>query len=142
MNLYLLFKTLHIISFTTWMAGLFYLPRLYIYHCQAKNNEMKETFKIMEYKLLKIIMNPSMILTFIFGFCLAYEAGINNLGKWFHLKLLLLIILASYHGLLAKYRKGFYKDENSHSEKFYRFINEIPSIILVVIVSLAVFKPF
>lgn len=142
-NSYLIFKSLHLISMVAWMAGLFYLPRLYVYHTRAKiGSEMDATFQIMEEKLLRIIMNPAMILTFLFGLLLIHEVGFKNLGIWFHIKLTCLFVLSGFHGYLAKVRKIFAKGENKKSEKFYRLVNEVPTIILIAIIFLAVLKPF
>jgi putative membrane protein len=138
-NLYLVIKSLHIISFICWMCGIFYLPRLFVYHSKVNpKSESDKIFKIMEKKLLKIIMNPAMIATFIFGFWLIFMIGFQ---KWLHLKILLVLILAGFHGFLAKCRKDFEKSQNKHSEKFYRIINEIPTLLMVAIVFLAVLKP-
>jgi protoporphyrinogen IX oxidase len=143
MTLYFLFKSLHFIALISWMAGMFYLPRLYVYHCQATpGSELDETLKVMEYKLLRIIINPAMIATFIFGFSLAYVVGFSNLTGWFHAKLLMLVLMTTIHGLLARDRKRFAKGENKKSHKYYRILNEIPVVLMIVIVFLAVFKPF
>lgn len=143
MNTYLLLKALHIISFTCWMAAIFYLPRLYVYHTRAKiGSDMDKTFQLMELKLLRIIMNPAMILTIVFGLSLIYEVGMANLGKWFHIKLLLILIMMGLHGMLSKYRKDFAVGKNTKSEKFYRLLNEAPPILMIAIVLLAVLKPF
>ena len=143
MSYYLIYKSLHIISFVAWFAGLFYLPRLYVYHVSAKEgSELDKTLQIMEQKLLRYIMNPAMILTLIFGILLIFTVGIENLGGWFHTKLLLIFLLFGFHGFLAVCRKKFAYNTNNKSEKFYRLINEIPTIILILIVFLSVLKPF
>ncbi|MDF3048043.1 MAG: hemJ [Candidatus Midichloriaceae bacterium] len=117
MNTYLILKSLHIISFTAWMAGMFYLPRLYVYHTRAENgSQMDETFKIMELKLLRVIMNPAMILTVLFGVSLIYEIGFSNLGGWFHVKLLLVIFMMIFHAKLARIRKDFIMKSNIKDE--------------------------
>ncbi len=122
---------------------MFYLPRLYVYHTKAKiGSEMDETFKIMEHKLIKIIMNPCMIFTIIFGIALVREVGLSNLGSWFHAKVLLIICMLGIHGMLSRYRKNFAAGENIKSEKFYRILNEAPPILMIIIVLLAVLKPF
>ncbi len=137
------YKALHIISFTAWMAGLFYLPRLYVYHCKVKSgSEADLLFQTMELRLLRIIMNPAMVLTFIFGVCMIVELGFVNIGKWFHIKALLLILLCIFHASLSVYRKAFASDANRKTEKFFRMINEIPTFLLIFIVLLAVFKPY
>ena len=143
MSYYLLFKSLHLISMVAWMAGLFYLPRLFAYHTKAtQGSEADELFQTMERKLLRIIMNPAMISTFIFGLALAYIIGFKNLGIWFHIKFTLVLILAGFHGYLAKCRKQFIQGNNQHSFRFFAIINEIPTLLLVAIVFLVVFKYF
>jgi putative membrane protein len=143
MDAYFWYKALHIISFVAWMAGLFYLPRLYVYHCKVlAGSEADGLFKIMELKLLRFIMNPAMIATFIFGFAMIAELGFSSFGGWLHFKLLLLIFLAGFHGMLARYRRSFAEGRNQKSEGFFRVINEVPTVLLIGIVLLAVFKPF
>jgi putative membrane protein len=140
---YFTLKALHLIAMLSWMAGLLYLPRLYVYHCQAKlNSEMYKTFAIMEYKLLKVIMNPAIIAVFILGLLLAWVNGIKALGGWFHVKLLLVIVLAGIHGLLAFHRKQFALGQNKKSATYYRILNEVPAVIMVLVIFLAVLKPF
>ncbi|MCE2993507.1 MAG: protoporphyrinogen oxidase HemJ [Alphaproteobacteria bacterium] len=142
-NWYLFFKSLHTISFVAWMAGMFYLPRLYVYHCRAiPNGELDTTLQIMELKLLRVIINPAMILTFIFGVCLIYQIGWASLSGWFHAKLTLVLLLTAFHIMLSRYRKDFENKKNTHSERFFRIINEVPTIILIGIVFLAILKPF
>ena len=137
------FKALHIISIICWMAGLLYLPRLFVYHVNAKkNSELDKTLQLMEARLLRIIMNPAMISSILFGSLNAYIYGFSALGYWFHLKMLFVVILAAYHGFLSRCRKNFVKGKNKYSEKFYRIINEIPSLLMVLIVFLVVLKPF
>lgn len=136
------FKALHIISVICWMAGLLYLPRLFVYHTNAKNgSELDRTLQKMEVNLLRIIMNPSMISSIFFGILNAHIYGFSALGYWFHLKMLFVVILAAYHGFLSKCRKNFVKGKNKYSQKFYRIINEIPSLLMVLIVFLVVLKP-
>jgi len=142
MDFYLLAKTLHIIAVITWMAGLFYLPRLFVYHAKAEvGSDLSETFKVMERRLLRAIMNPAMILTFVFGFWVASESQAWADG-WFHAKLVCVIGMVIFHHALGRYRKAFLADKNVKSEKFYRLINEIPTVLLIAIVTLVVFKPF
>ena len=137
------FKALHIISIICWMAGLLYLPRLFVYHVNAtRESELDKTLQLMEARLLRIIMNPSMVSSIFFGSLNAYIYGFSALGYWFHLKMLFVVMLAAYHGFLSKCRKKFTKGENKYSEKFYRVINEIPSALMVFIVFLVVLKPF
>ncbi len=145
MTLYLFFRALHIISFVAWFAALFYLPRLYVYHSRTQpQSESSALFKIMEYKLNKIIMTPAMVCTWVGGLGMIYELGgawfIST--HWFHAKFALLLILMGFHGMLSHYRKSFARDERPHSEKFFRIFNEVPTFILILIVGLAVFKPF
>ncbi|MBN9543753.1 MAG: protoporphyrinogen oxidase HemJ [Alphaproteobacteria bacterium] len=140
---YLLIKALHIISFTAWMAGMFYLPRLYVYHTKYQSgSETDQLFQTMERKLLRVIMNPAMIATFIFGIMLMYILGLESLGGWFHAKVTLVLIMAGCHGMLAKYRKDFEKGVNKKSEKFFRMLNEVPTVLMILIVMLVVLKPF
>jgi putative membrane protein len=142
-NYYEWFKAFHIISMVAWMAGVLYLPRLYVYHTRAKvGSDMDKTFQIMEYRLLKFIMNPAMITTYIFGFLIAYIYGLSALGLWFHIKLLLVLIITLMHGFMAKWRKLFVAGKNIHSEKFYRIANEIPTICMIIIVIMVIVKPF
>jgi len=137
------FRVVHIIAFTAWMAGMFYLPRLYAYHCQVKRGTDEDNrFKIMESRLLKIIINPSMIITILAGLLLAYIYGFGNLGSWFHIKMTLVIIMTALHGFLAMCRKRFDKGINKYSEKFYRILNEVPVVIFILIVILVIIKPF
>ena len=146
MNSYLLFKSLHLIAVISWMAGLLYLPRIFVYHSEAVTNNQSEdlmsTFKIMERKLFNYIMNPAMIISWILGILLIYSLGIDSLSNfWLQLKLFLVFILTIYHFFLFLCIKRFDKNNNSYSPKFYRIINEIPTIILIIIVFTAVFKP-
>ena len=134
-------KSLHIIAVISWLAGLLYLPRIYVYHCQAKiGSEMDKTFQIMEKRLLRFIINPAMILTLLFGLSLIYSIGFEFV--WLHIKLTLVLGLIIFHGFLAKWRKDFEKGQNKHSQKFYRIINEVPTILMIGIVFLVIFKPF
>jgi protoporphyrinogen IX oxidase len=143
MNEYLILKALHLIMITCWFAGLFYLPRLFVYHHQAEvGSKMYDTFVIMERKLLMIIMFPSMIITVLLGLALVYIDEISSITGWFHVKVSLVALLVVYQYMLSRYQKDFAKGQNKHSEKFYRIINEIPAIILVLCVLLAVCKPF
>ena len=133
---------LHIVSVISWMAGLFYLPRLFVYHVDAAaSSEMSETFKVMERRLLRAIMTPAMIASWIFGLWLAALTGAFAEG-WFHAKLLLLVLLTASHMAMARWRKDFERDENSKSAKFYRFANEAPTLLMIGIVIAVVVKPF
>jgi putative membrane protein len=145
MNLYLCVVALHIISIIAWMAGMLYLPRLYVYHVGAKpGGELSETLKVMERKLLRLIINPAMIATWCFGIWLVSIDGPQNLMHegWFHVKVALLVLMQILHAMFARWRKDFANDRNVHSAKFYRLINEAPMVLIVVIVFLAVVKPF
>ncbi|MEE9587964.1 MAG: protoporphyrinogen oxidase HemJ [Hyphomicrobiaceae bacterium] len=135
-------KAFHIMSVIAWMAGLFYLPRLYVYHAAAPvGSALCETFKIMERKLLRVIMNPAMIAAWIFGI---WAAIVGNffVDGWLHAKLIFVVALTAFHGFLAKIRKDFEADANRYSERFYRRINEVPTVLMIAIVGLAVLKPF
>lgn len=141
-NIFLLLKTVHIIAVISWMAGLLYLPRLFVYHSQiAVKSSNDELFQNMERKLLRFIMNPAMIVVFISGISLIYFIGFKEQG-WLHAKISLVVLLAGFHGFLAKCRKNFANGINKKSEKFYRIINEIPTILMILIVALVIFKPF
>lgn len=140
---YLIIKAFHIVFVISWMAGLLYLPRLFVYHTRAKlNSEMDLTFRTMEEKLVKIIINPAMVFSFIFGLLLININGFANMGAWFHAKLVLLICLFGFHGMCIKWKKNFSKGKNHLSEKFFRFANEIPAILMALIICFAVVKPF
>ena len=138
---FLWIKALHVISMVAWMAGLFYLPRLFAYHAEAEaGSDKAKTFEVMEKRLLKIIMNPAMILTFVFGILMLTVLPMNQ--GWIHAKLFLVFILAGFHGYLAVTRKNFINNKNIKTAKFYKIINEIPTVLLIIIVVLAVVKPF
>ena len=142
MNTYLLFKSLHLISVISWMAGLLYLPRIFVYHSEADHDSQKNIFKIMERKLFFYIMTPAMILSWLFGLLLIQEVGFEKLGQtWMILKLLFVVILTIYHFYLGRILGQFKLDLNTHSHKFYRFINEIPTLLLILIIFVVVFKP-
>lgn len=142
-NYYLWFKSLHLFMVIAWMAGLLYLPRIYAYHAGvAINSEADKIFQTMEYRLLRVIMNPAMIGVYIFGFITAYIYGFAALGIWFHIKIAAVLILTIMHMLFAKYRKDFANGCNKHSVKFYRIINEIPTILMLVIIVMVIIKPF
>ena len=143
MNTYLLFKSLHLISVISWMAGLLYLPRIFVYHAE-NNSEIKtsEVFKVMERKLFYYIMTPAMVLSWLFGLLLIHSIGFEQLGQtWMLLKLVFVLILTFYHFYLGIILRQFKIDMNTHSHKFYRFINEIPTILLILIVFVVIFKP-
>ena len=146
MNTYLLFKSIHLIAVISWMAGLLYLPRIFVYHSEATTNNKSEdlisTFKIMERRLFIYIMNPAMIVAWIFGLLLIHTIGIDNLSFiWLQLKLFFVVILTIYHFFLFQCLRKFAENNNSYSSKFYRIINEIPTILLIVIIFVVIFKP-
>ena len=143
MNTYLLFKSLHLIAVISWMAGLLYLPRIFVYHAQNNSEPIiSEVFKVMEKKLFFYIMTPAMILSWVFGLILIHEIGFDKLGQtWMILKLLFVVLLTLYHFYLGKILSQFKVDINKHSHKFYRFINEIPTLLLILIIFVVVFKP-
>lgn len=141
-EIYDIVKILHIVAVMSWMAGLLYLPRIFVYHSKAEfGSETDKIFQIMERRLLRYIMNPAMIATFLFGFYLAIQIGFDD-AKWLHLKIFLVLCLACYHGALAKWRKCFASNKNKHSEKFYRIANEVPTLLMIAIVALVILKPF
>ena len=141
-TLYLWVKAAHVIAVIAWMAGMLYLPRLFVYHCVAEpGSSQSETFKVMERRLLKAIINPAMVATWMFGLWLAYEGGWFRSG-WLHGKLLLVLILSGVHGLFARWVKDFAADRNTHSQKFYRIINELPTLLMIGAVILVILKPF
>tara|TARA_S200000501_G_C20526809_1_gene613776 strand:- start:128 stop:562 length:435 start_codon:yes stop_codon:yes gene_type:complete len=143
MNTYLLFKALHLISVISWMAGLLYLPRIFVYHAQNNSEPMiTEVFKVMEKKLYFYIMTPAMLLSWLFGLLLIHEIGFNELSQtWMILKLIFVVLLTVYHFYLGRKYEQFRLNINQHSDKFYRYINEIPTILLILIVFVVIFKP-
>jgi putative membrane protein len=142
MTLYDWLKALHIISVIAWMAGMLYLPRLYVYHASAKpGSELSETFKVMERRLLRGIINPAMMATFVFGLWMAWLGDLWG-EHWFQCKLALVLAMSVVHGFLSRWRRHFAADANKHSARFYRFMNEAPTLLLIGIVLLVVLKPF
>ena len=143
MNTYLLYKSLHLISVISWMAGLLYLPRIFVYHADnALEVKTSEIFKVMAKKLFYYIMTPAMLLSWLFGLLLIHSIGFQQLGQtWMLLKLVFVIILTVYHFYLGSILNQFKLDTNKRSHKFYRFINEIPTILLILIVFVVIFKP-
>ncbi|MCC4244816.1 protoporphyrinogen oxidase HemJ [Stappia indica] len=140
--LYLWLKVLHIISVIAWMAAMFYLPRLFVYHAEtAPGTPQSETFKVMERRLLKAIMTPAMISSWIFGLWVAYEGGFFSSG-WLHAKLTLVLVMSGLHGYLARCVRQFAADANTRSSRHYRIVNEVPTVLMVLIVILVVIKPF
>ena len=143
MNFYLLFKSLHLISVISWMAGLLYLPRIFVYHAEnSSEKKTSEIFKTMERKLFFYIMTPAMILSWIFGVILIHIIGFQQIGQtWMVLKIIFVTILTLYHLYLGKILAQFKIDQNVYSHKFYRLINEIPTLLLILIVFVVIFKP-
>ena len=142
MNAYLLFKSLHLIAVVSWMAGLLYLPRIFVYHSEADHDSQKTVFKTMERKLYNYIMMPAMLLSWLFGMLLIHSLGFNVFSElWMQLKTTLVVILTFYHFLLGKHLGEFATDHNTKSSKYFRIINEVPTIILIVVVFLVIFKP-
>jgi putative membrane protein len=141
-NLYLWIKALHIIAVISWMAGLFYMPRLFIYHTDAEPGSVQsETFKVMERRLLKIIMNPAMMLTWVFGLYLAWSVyGFQ--GAWLHAKIALVVLLTAVHLFFSRAVDAFARDENRRTARYWRFMNEAPTLLMILIVILVVVKPF
>ena len=142
MNSYLLFKSLHFIAVISWMAGLLYLPRIFVYHSENNNEIITSVFKTMERKLFYYIMTPAMVLSWLFGLILIHEVGFDQLASlWLKLKLVLVLFLTGYHFFLGTLLNKFKFDQNKKSSKFYRYINEIPTLLLILIVFIVVFKP-
>jgi len=146
MNTYLLFKSIHLIAVISWMAGLLYLPRIFVYHSEAVQNNKSEdlifTFKVMERRLFIYIMNPAMIVSWVFGLFLIHTIGVDNFGSlWLQLKLIFVVVLTMYHFFLLQCLRKFTENNNSFSSKFYRIINEIPTVLLIGIIVVIVFKP-
>jgi putative membrane protein len=135
-------KALHIIAVISWMAGMLYLPRLFVYHCDAEvGSKQSETFKVMERRLLKAIINPAMGATWVLGLYLAWSGGWFSSG-WLHAKLLLVLLMSGVHGFLTARVRDFALDRNTRSAKFYKIINEVPTVLMILIVILVVVKPF
>lgn len=141
-DVYLWVKALHVIAVISWMAGMLYMPRLFVYHCSAEVGSVQsETFKVMERRLLKAIINPAMVATWILGLYLAWSGGWFTSG-WFHAKLLLVLLMSGVHGFLTGRVRDFALDRNTRSAKFYKIINEVPTVLMILIVILVVVKPF
>ena len=143
MNSYLLFKSLHLIALVSWMAGLLYLPRIFVYHVESKDKKVvTDVFEVMEKRLFFYIMRPAMILTWIFGLILIYLIGFDVFSNlWMQLKLVLVLLLSIYHEYLGKCLIALKNETNIRSSKFFRIINEIPTVLLIIVVFLAIFKP-
>ena len=145
--LYRWIMAFHVIAVIAWMAGMLYLPRLFVYHCAAeKGSVQSETFKLMERRLLRGIINPAMIATWLLGAWLAWSIADSHypllLPGWLWSKIVLVLALSALHGMMARWRKDFAADKNRHSDKFYRIINELPTVLMIAIVLLVVLKPF
>ena len=142
MNLYLLFKSLHLIATISWMAGLLYLPRIFVYHSEADNESQRAVFKTMERRLYNYIMMPAMLLSWTFGILLVHSLGLTIFAElWMQIKSLSVIILSIYHFALGKYLDDFAIDKNQKSSKFFRIFNEIPTVLLIVVIFVVIFKP-
>ena len=142
MNSYLLFKSLHLIAVISWMAGLLYLPRIFVYHSEADHESQKIIFKVMEKKLYNYIMMPAMLLSWLFGLLLIHSLGFSVFSElWMQIKTIAVIILTYYHFSLGKYLKDFALENNEKTPKFFRIYNEIPTLILIVVIFVVIFKP-
>jgi putative membrane protein len=143
-RLYPWILSFHVISLIAWMAALFYLPRLYVYHCQvAQGSAESERFKVMERKLLKQIMTPAMIATWFFGILLVLTPGLITWTEgWWYVKLVSILALTGFHGATSRWRRDFLNDRNKRPERFYRFANEVPTVLMFVIVIMVIVKPF
>lgn len=141
-DLYDWIKALHVIAVISWMAGMFYLPRLFVYHCDAEpGSKQSETFKVMEQKLLRLIINPAMVATWVFGLWLAWK-GFGFMGGWLHAKIALVLLLSGAHGYFSASVRRFARDENAKPARHWRMVNEIPTILMMLIVILVIVKPF
>ena len=142
MNLYLLFKSLHLIAVISWMAGLLYLPRIFVYHSETNDTSQKTVFKTMERKLYNYIMMPAMILSWLFGILLIHSLSFSVFGElWMQIKIISVVIMTYYHFTLGKYLNDFAIDNNQKTSKFFRIYNEIPTVILIVVIFVVIFKP-
>ena len=142
MNFYLLYKSFHLIAIISWMAGLLYLPRIFVYHSEADHESQKKVFKIMEKKLYNFIMMPAMLLSWLFGVLLLHSIGFSVFNElWMQIKIAAVVILTIYHFTLGNYLNDFAADNNQKSSKFFRIYNEIPTIILIVVIFVTIFKP-
>jgi putative membrane protein len=142
--LYPWIKSFHVISMVAWMAATLYLPRLFVYQCEvARGSAESERFKVMEYKLFKVIMNPAMIATWCFGLLLVATPGVVDWhAGWWHVKLAMVILMSGFHGASSKWRRDFMEDRNRKSQRFYRMANEVPTVLMIVIVIMVIVKPF
>ena len=136
-------KALHVISVIAWMAGMLYLPRLFVYHAVAEiGSDKAETFKVMERRLLRGIMTPAMVASWVFGLWMIFAGLVDPTAPWLHLKLAMVLLLSACHGILAKYTRLFAQDKNTKPQKFFRIINEVPTVLMIVIVIAVIVKPF
>ena len=136
-------KALHVISVIAWMAGMLYLPRLFVYHSVAEiGSDKAETFKVMERRLLRGIMTPAMIASWVFGLWMIFAGLVDPMAPWLYLKLAMVLLLTACHGILAKYTRLFAQDKNTKPQKFFRIINEVPTVLMIVIVIAVIVKPF
>jgi putative membrane protein len=141
-HLYPWFKAVHVMAVISWMAGMLYLPRLFVYHCGAEpGSRQSETFKVMERRLLRGIVNPAMVVSWALGLWMIYDGGWIS-AHWLHVKLALVTALSGLHGMLARWTADFAADHNRHSERFYRLVNEVPAVLMIGIVIMVVIKPF
>jgi putative membrane protein len=139
---YLWLKAIHVIAVIAWMAGMLYLPRLFVYHAEAEiGSKQSETFKVMERRLLRAIINPAMAVTWVLGLWLAYDSGFYVSG-WLHAKFALVLAMSGLHGFYSRWMKDFAADRNTHTAKFYRIMNEVPTVLMIAIVCLVIVKPF
>ena len=137
-------KAFHVISLIAWMAGMFYLPRLYVYHCETRPGSAEsERFKVMEGRLLRQIINPAMIATWGFGLLLALTPGVIDWSAgWWHVKLAAVLVLSGFHGMLSRWRRDFMQDHNTRPQRFYRIANEVPTLLVIIIVIMVIVRPF
>ena len=136
-------KALHVISVIAWMAGMLYLPRLFVYHAVAEiGSDKAETFKVMERRLLRGIMTPAMVASWVFGLWMIFAGLVDPTAPWLHLKLAMVLLLSACHGILAKYTRLFAQDKNTKPQKFFRILNEVPTVLMIVIVIAVIVKPF
>jgi protoporphyrinogen IX oxidase len=137
-------KAFHVAAMVAWMAGLFYLPRLYVYHCDTRPGSAEsERFKVMERRLFKQIINPAMIATWLFGIILVLTPGIIDWSRgWWHVKLLCVLMLSGFHGAVSRWRRDFLHDRNTRRQRFYRMANEIPTVLMLIIVIMVIVRPF
>lgn len=137
-------KAFHVIAVITWMVGMLYLPRLYVYHCDMpRGSAESERFKVMERRLFKQIVNPAMMATWLLGITLVLTPGIIDWSRgWWHVKLLCVLLLSGFHGMVSRWRRGFLHDRNQHSQRFYRLANEVPTVLMVIIVIMVIVRPF